>query len=265
MNWYVTIGRIFLGVCLAGIGVLHLFFPGIRPILLPDLTNIPTRLYWIVYAAAILLIGCGVLISINKKVNTLALIVGIAFFLLFLFGHLPAYLYAVDRAGKLKYWVNLNKTLALSGGFLILASLRINRASDTKSASLKAMSLIGRIFFAIMLFLFGLGHMLSTTALSAMVPAYIPFAAFWTFTGGIILIGAAISFVIKWQMKKMALILAATLFIWLITLHLYYAIRFPLWQEGENFIGLLTCLAFCGTALLISQSSKEVSAATAKE
>jgi hypothetical protein len=35
-------------------------------------------------------------------------------------------------------------------------------------------------------------------------------------------------------------------------LHLYYAIRFPHFQDGENIIGSLECLAFCGIALALS-------------
>jgi uncharacterized membrane protein len=256
MNLYLITGRLFLGICLTGIGVLHFFFPGIRPLILPDSTDIPSHLYWIVYLTAILLIGSGILICVNKKLTVVSLIIGMAFFLLFLFGHLPAFLSA-DRADKLKYWVNLNKTLALSGGFLMLASVNIKKTGITKPVFIiKVVSLLGRYFFAIMLFLFGLGHLLSTASLSALVPSYIPFAKFWTFVGGIILMGSAVSIFIKYKMDKVAFVLAVTLFIWLITLHLYYSFLFPTWQQGENFIGSLTCLAFCGTALLISQSSK---------
>ena len=265
MNLYITIGRIFLGMCLIGIGVLHFIFPGIRPIILPDETGISSHLYWMVYVIAIVLMGSGILICLNQKTMIVSLMVGITFFLLFAFGHLPLYLSASDRAGKLKYWVNLNKTLALSGGFLILASVEAKRAGFIRFNSvIKIVSITGRYFFGIMLFLFGIGHLLSTAALSAMVPSYIPFAMFWTFVGGIILVGSAISFFINYKMQITGFVLAVTLFIWLLTLHLYYAFLYPQWQEGEHFIGSLTCLAFCGTALLISQSAKISSATTTK-
>ena len=263
---YITIGRVFLGICLIGIGVLHFFFPGIRPIIVPDETQLPSSFYWMVYVIAVLLIGSGVMICANKKVMVVSLIVGIAFFLLFLFAHLPLYLAAADRMGKLKYWVNLNKTLALSGGFLILASVEAKREGLVRLNSvIKIVSIIGRCFFGIMLFLFGIGHLLSTAALSAMVPSYIPFATFWTFVGGIILVGSSISFFIGFQMRITGFVLAITLFIWLLTLHLYYAVLSPQWQEGENFIGVLTCVAFCGTALLTSQSANNRFVATKRK
>ena len=50
------------------------------------------------------------------------------------------------------------------------------------------------------------------------------------------------------------MLLALNLFIWLLSLHLYYTVLYPDWQEGENFVGTLTCLAFFGTALVISQT-----------
>lgn len=265
MNLYSTIGRIFLGICLIGIGVLHFFFPGIRPIILPDSTHISSPLYWIVYLIAALLIVSGILISIGKKVTLISLIVGVTFFLLFLFGHLHSYLAAAARADKLKYWVNLNKALALSGGFLVLASVNAKKTGLTKFNSfVNKVSLPGKYFFALMLLLFGIGHLLSTTSISALVPPYIPFAKFWTFIGGIILVSSAISIFINFQVKKIAFVLAVTLFIWLLTLHLYYTFLFPNWQEGENFIGSLTCLAFCGTALLLSQTTKVSSTVRSK-
>ena len=53
------------------------------------------------------------------------------------------------------------------------------------------------------------------------------------------------------------LLLAAVLFIWLVSLHLYYTVKYPQWKEGENFVGSITCMAFCGIALIISQSRPE--------
>ncbi len=250
-------GRIFFGTCIIGIGVLHFFFPGIRPIILPNATHIPPQLSWIVYFTALVLIGAGLWIVSGKKLNTISLIMGVSFLLLFLFGHLPAFL-SVQGLDKLKYWTNLNKVLALSGGSLLLASGNLSKSGNTRfDRFANRVSPLGRYFFAFMLLMFGIGHLLSTGAISNLVPDYIPLKKLWTFLGGIVLVGSAISFFIKFQVKKIALLLAIILFIWLVTLHLYYTVHFPNWQEGENFIGSLTCLAFCGTALIISQTASK--------
>jgi uncharacterized membrane protein YphA (DoxX/SURF4 family) len=120
MNIWMSAGRIFFAIGIAGVGVLHFFYPGIRPIIIPGLTNIPSNLSFIAYFIAVLLIGAGILIAIGKKFNNLSLLMGILFFLLFLFGHMPVFL----SAGSFNnYWVNLNKVLALSGGFLVVSTI----------------------------------------------------------------------------------------------------------------------------------------------
>jgi hypothetical protein len=65
-------------------------------------------------------------------------------------------------------------------------------------------------------------------------------------------VGSAASFITNIKVKPVGLLLAITLFLWVILLHIYYAVRFPLFQDGENIIGSFEALAFCGTALVIA-------------
>jgi uncharacterized membrane protein YphA (DoxX/SURF4 family) len=104
-----------------------------------------------------------------------------------------------------------------------------------------------------MLCLFGYAHFVSAQNISGLVPKYIPWPVFWTYVGGIALVGSGISIIINFKVKWIALLLGITLFLWLILLHLFYAIRFPHFQDGENIIGSFECLAFCGIALVISK------------
>jgi len=254
MNIWMSAGRVFFAIGIIGIGVLHFFYPGIRPIIIPGLTNIRPDLSFIAYFIAILLTGAGVLIAIGKEFNTLSLLMGILFLLLFLFGHLPRFL----SAGSFNnYWINLNKVLALSGGFLAISTIDPPKAGHRIIAFLARISPLGKYLFAIMLFNFGVGHFNNLQGVSRLVPKYIPFPQFWTFLGGVALMGSAISIFSSYKVKPILLLLGLTLFIWLLSLHLYYCIYFPQWQEGENFIGFLTCLCFCGTALVISQTASK--------
>ena len=254
MNIFTTIGRIFFGVGISGIGVMHFFPPGIRPIIMPGLTDIPSDLYFIVYSVAVLLISAGILISIGKKFNAIALLLGVIFLLLFLLGHLPKFL----SAGSYNdYWVNLNKVLALSGGFLVISTINAPKPENKIMQLLAKLGPLGMYFYAIMLYNFGVGHFNNLEGISNIVPKYIPFPVFWTFLGGVALMGSAICIFSKYEVKKILLLLALNLFIWLLLLHLYYTVRFPQWKEGENFIGSLTCLCFCGTALVISQTASK--------
>ena len=251
MKYLLATGRIFFGICIAGIGVLHFLYPGIRPIIIPDLTNIPSGLYWIVYLTAVLLTITGLLIVIGKKFHLISLIMGMVFLALFLFVHLPVFLSAGPQNTSL--WINLNKILALSGGFFLTAQINAPIFENKMVNTLFKLSPIGSYLFAIMLYNFSVGHILSMNGVSTLVPKYIPFPKFWTFMGGIALMGSAISIFTRYKTEKINLLLAAVLFIWLLSLHLYYAVQFPKWKEGENFIGVITCMAFCGIALVISQ------------
>ncbi|SEL38474.1 Uncharacterized membrane protein [Chitinophaga rupis] len=252
MNIWMTVGRIFFGIGIAGIGMLHFFYPGIRPIIIPGLAA--SNLSVIGYLIGVVLIGAGVLIASGKKYNNLSLLMGILFFLLFLFGHLPRVL----STGSLSnYWVNLNKILALSGGFLVVSTISPPKPGHRLLELVARTGPWGKYLFAIMLFNFGIGHFISLEGVSRLVPKYIPFPQFWTFLGGVALVGSAISIFSNYKVKLILLLLGLNLFIWLLSLHLYYAINFPQWQEGENFIGFLTCLCFCGTALSISQTASK--------
>jgi uncharacterized membrane protein len=238
-----------------GMGVLHFFYPGIRPIIIPELKDIPSHLSFVGYFIGVLLTGTGLLITIGKKFNTISLIMGVIFMALFLLGHLPWFL----SAGSFNnYWVNCNKVIALSGGFLAISTINAPKPEHKIMELLAKIGPLGMYLFAIMLYNFGIGHFNNLEGISNIVPKYIPFPKFWTFLGGVALMGSAISIFSWFQVRTILLLLALNLFIWLVLLHLYYNIRFPQWQEGENFTGSLTCLCFCGTALVISQiASKE--------
>lgn len=251
MNIWITAGRIFFGTGIVTEGVLHFFYPGIRPLLIPELTNIRSDLYFIPYIIGVVLIGSGLLIVTGRKFNTVSLLMGLVFFFLFLFGHFPVFL----SAGSFNnYWVNLNKMIALSGGFLVVSTINQPKPANRTMELLTKAGSSGRYFFAIMLYNFGVGHFNNLQGISNIVPKYIPFPQFWTFLGGIALTGSAISIFSRYKVRPIMMLLGLNLFIWLVLLHLYYNILYPKWQEGENFTGSLTCLCFCGTALIISQT-----------
>lgn len=251
MNIYLTLGRIFFGVGIMGLGVLHFFYPGIRPIIIPELTNIPPDLSFVGYSIAVLLIGSGLLIAIGKEFNTVSLVMGVVFLGLFLFGHLP---WSLSGGSLNQYWVNTNKIIALAGGFLVMSAIHAPLYGNKPMQWLAKLGPLGKYLFAIMLYNFAVGHYNNLEGISNIVPKYIPFPEFWTFLGGVALMGSAISIFNGFKVRAITLLLALNLFIWLLLLHLYYTVLYPNWQEGENFIGTLTCLAFCGTALVISQT-----------
>lgn len=254
MNIYLTAGRIFFGIGITGLGVLQLFSSGIRSIIIPDLKNIPSNLSFFVYFTAFVLIGIGLLITIGRKFSTSSLLMGLIFMALFIFGHLP---FSLSAGSFNSYWVNTNKILALCGGFLMISTIDPPKYQNKIIRFFAQMAPLGMYLFAIMLYNFAVGHFNNLEGISNLVPKYIPFPKFWTFLGGVTLMGAAISIFSRFKVRVILLLLALNLFIWLLLLHFYYNILYPQWQDYENFIGSLTCLCFCGTALVISQSGRK--------
>jgi uncharacterized membrane protein len=260
VKYLLAIGRIFFGLCILGIGIFHFAQTGIQPIIIPHLRDIPPGLYWIGWLIGLVLFITGLLIVIGRKYQTLSLIMGVVFLALLLFVHLPVFVNTGPQNSDV--WVKMNKVLALSGGFFLLSTMNVPRPKSGILASFARMAPLGMYLFAMMLYNFGVGHFVNMNGISNMVPKYIPLPKFWTFMGGVALMGPAISIFTDYKRKAINLALAAVLFIWLFSLHVYYAVRFPNWNYGENFMGVITCMAFCGIALIIALKEDHSSSST---
>ena len=103
---------------------------------------------------------------------------------------------------------------------------------------------------------FGIDHFIYVDFVSGLVPKWIPFPIFWTYFTGIALLGAGLSILISFKMKLVFQLAAIMLFIWLLTIHLVLAIKYPEWNDGENIIACFQCLAFTGIALVIAATSE---------
>jgi uncharacterized membrane protein len=243
-------GRVFYGLGIVGIGILHFFFTGFRPIIMPVPAESVENISILIYLIALYILMSGILIGIGKNVRNVCLILGVVFFVFLIAGHLPQRLQ--NHPEIRGYWIDAIKLLALSGGAFIMASAFSESAPNPFFKKLNSIAPIGRYFFAFMLCIFGYGHLVNAQSVSGLVPGYIPWPLFWTYLSGIALVGSGVAIFINFKVKWIGLLLGITLFLWLILLHLYYAIRFPHFRDGENIIGSFECLAFCGIALVLS-------------
>jgi uncharacterized membrane protein len=239
-------GRVFYGIGIAGIGILHFFFLGFRPIILPVPAASVANISFIAHLVGLYFFLSGIFISIGKNVRNTSLLLGAILFMFFLFGHLPV------RIQSGNPWIDAIKIVALSGGGFLLASAYPKAERSKFFEKLITISPAGKYLFAIMLCTFGFGHLANAERVSGLVPKYIPWSLFWTYLAGLALVGSGLSFFINFRVRFIGLLLSIILFLWLILLHIYYAVRFPAFQDGENIIGCFECLAFCGTALIIS-------------
>jgi uncharacterized membrane protein YphA (DoxX/SURF4 family) len=250
-------GRIFYGLAITGIGVLHFFLKGFRPLISAIQPENPEDISIIIYLLGLYLIISGILIVLGKKLEITSILLGCVLILFLLFGHLPKRI--IQNPGELGQWTNFLKLLALIGGAFLISTTNPETTSNKYISKLSKLAPYGKYLFCIMLIVFGIDHFIYVKFVSGLVPKWIPFPIFWTYVTGIALLGSGISILIDFKTKIIFRLAAIMLFIWLITIHIPLAIRFPNWNDGENIIGSFQCLAFVGIALLIvAASEKEI-------
>jgi uncharacterized membrane protein YphA (DoxX/SURF4 family) len=243
-------GRIFYGIGIAGIGGMHFFYKGIRPIIAPFPPEATANISILVYIMALYIVVSGLLIAVGRYVKPTALILAMFFLICLVLGHVPGRLQ--NHPENIGFWTDAIKMLALSGGAFIAALAYPEEGQSVVFDKLGEMAPLGIWFYAFMLCIFGIEHLLAAVPISKSVPKYIPWPVFWTYMAGVALVGTGLSFLIKFKVRQIGLLMASVLFLWLVMFHLYYAVRFPLFRDGDNIIGSFECLAFCGTVLLIS-------------
>lgn len=250
MNNLKLIARIFYGLGIVGIGLLHFFYAGFRPVIAPIPPESTAQFSFLIYVLGAFLIITGLLIIIGKYVKTASLLLALVLFLFCVFAHLPNRL--MHMANVLGAWTDALKLLALSGGALIVARVFPDNARSSFINGLYKTSFLGRYFFGLMLLLFGIDHFLYTDFVKTLVPSWMPGSAlFWTYVGGIALIGSGLSFIINFKRKTVALLAGVMLFLWLIMLHIPRAIMAHTSKDPNEIVSVFECLAFSGIAFLL--------------
>lgn len=116
---------------------------------------------------------------------------------------------------------------------------------------MKLLQPIGRIAFAIPMFIFGIFHFMSGQDMSGTVPSFFPFPLAMVYITGVALILAAVSIVINIKARLASILLAAMLLIFVVTIHL------PAIQSNQMaMMSLLKDLGLAGGALVIASISK---------
>jgi uncharacterized membrane protein YphA (DoxX/SURF4 family) len=183
------------------------------------------------------------------------------FFALLVTCHLPYILiYSPDKVSRLDVWFGAGEALAYSGGAFVMAGsfpqFSINEKENKFFAPwLEKFIPLGRIFFAILIILFGCSHFVFTSFVSAMVPKWIGMPLFWTYFAGVALIGSGIALIFKIWIKPVAFLLAIMLFLFFIFFHIPDAIKNPSMGGGNEIVRAMVALLFCGIALVIAFTS----------
>jgi uncharacterized membrane protein YphA (DoxX/SURF4 family) len=126
------------------------------------------------------------------------------------------------------------------------------RGEWQKARGLEKLILLGPALYAAPIAAFGTEHFSVAEGVASLIPAWIPWHAFWTYLLGVCFIAAALSQVTRIQVRLAATLLGATFFLFVVLMDA------PAWVKdpGNRFSAalMLRQLAFSGGALALAAS-----------
>lgn len=260
-------GRLFFALGIITYGIQQIVIRDFRPQILPGFPAWAHEYSIFAVVTGVIMIIAGLIISGLFKVtevNTkkLCLYVGFYFLALIILSHIPYLLFVYPhKLSHLGSWGDALKGLAFSGGAFVMAGSFLNAPSTPNKNNLFELLLeklipVGRIFFCTTIILFGCNHFVYD--ISGMVPKWFGMPTFWSYFGGAALILSGVAILFKIFLKPVGLLLALMLFLWFVSLHVPNAIADPYVGRGNRIVSAFDALLFCGVALVLSQSKKQI-------
>jgi uncharacterized membrane protein len=244
MKQLTRIGRLLYGTGIAAVGIHQIIIKDFRPEILPPFPAwAHTHVVFPIFTG-VALVFAGISIAM-VSVKKICIYLGFFFLLLIITCQLPyILLLSPVKPTHLEVWFGMGEQLAYSGGAFVMAG----------SFSGKPLA-IGRIFFSLLIIMFGCSHFVFADDVSAMVPKWAGAPLFWTYFVGVALIASGIAIIIKIWIKTVALLLASMLFLFFIFFHVPDAIKNPSVGHGNEIVRAIIALLFCGIALVIATTN----------
>jgi uncharacterized membrane protein len=147
-------------------------------------------------------------------------------------------------------WPNMYKSLALTGGALIIAATFLNPTVKNQQVLAKPLLLFGSLLTAIFFIAGGYAHFRFADFVDTLIPDYIPFHPFWTRFCGICLFAGGVGLMIPGTRKWAALLSAIMIGGWFLLLHIPRFIHAPE-NQGER-MGVCESFCFAGVMMVLA-------------
>lgn len=99
---------------------------------------------------------------------------------------------------------------------------------------------------------YGTLHFIVAKDAATLIPSWIPYHLFWIYFCGAALIGSGIAIITKINVRIIAALLGAMIFIWFIVLHIPRMIAAPGADRADEITSACFALAYSGIAFVIS-------------
>jgi len=207
------------------------------------------RLFW-AYGTGAVFVLCGVAMIAGRRAVQAATLVAALIAGWALSRNIPIALHDTQFGGA---WTNLGKALALTGGALAFAgSLSRERAG--------ALLLAGRWALGIFLFDSGIQHVLFSTFVATLVPAWIPGSMFWTYFAAAALMAGGVGLVVPRTSRLAATLTGLMIGIWVLILHIPRAVAALPLQRRNEWTAVFEALAFAGMAIVLTSRTPRAEA-----
>ncbi len=110
--------------------------------------------------------------------------------------------------------------------------------------------MLGRIFVAVSLVVFGVQHFMYGGFVATLVPAFMPGRLFWAYFVGVAFVAAAVGIFVDMLARPAATMLGVMFFLFLILLHIPRIVVHP--RDGNEWTSGLVALGMCGGAWILA-------------
>ncbi|PWT70430.1 MAG: hypothetical protein C5B59_20645 [Bacteroidetes bacterium] len=207
-NTLIRIGRFLYGFSFVAVGLHQIIIKDFRPEILPPFSAWAHAYKIFPILTGVVLVIAGISISLFSAKNV-CLFLGFLFLGLIVTCHLPYILFiSPDKLTNIVTWFAAGEALAYSGGAFVMAG----SFSGTPIP-------LGRIFFALLIVLFGCSHFVFPVDVSAMVPKFLGAPMFWTYFVGAALIACGTAIIFNILTELSAWLLACMLLLFFLFFH----------------------------------------------